>query len=524
MRTGRSLFTLCAAIAASLFLTACWSYRPGSPQRLVPPVSSLPGDAWPARDMDAVRELSRLTNFYPVRVSTRPVQPGSEDLHTPREARHLVDLKVTYNQVHGQGLLRVFRPESEFPLAMGEYLLRQEDQVGFVPDSRFVTSRVLDDPRTRAIIDRHDRVFAASQRLQMSSIERGGSVDETRTIDRALLESGMAVQFPKVMDRAPRGVIIHLHSIAPNPFEPRVVRQFEDAGWAVVTLNTSTAIRTPWTPEQEAKYLELETARTDLVVGHIEAITSLVKGWDAPPKSPIKFPPSAQQQRQYRQKTKEIERLVKEAKYHADTDADIEAIARTIARETDEALASNAYAVEAVLDYLNTQRPDIAPRANHIPVVIVGMSAGALAAPAAAVRVRDQINALVLVGGGADLFRISQESSLTNGGIEILRGKRRAPRSVRDKIDALYLQTTRLDPYHTAPLLAGLPVLQVHAAWDGWVPKETGELLSKRLDHPDRMVFQGGHSMLFLFLPGHVKEIMNWIEDAAHRGPPSPTQ
>jgi hypothetical protein len=49
----------------------------------------------------------------------------------------------------------------------------------------------------------------------------------------------------------------------------------------------------------------------------------------------------------------------------------------------------------------------------------MGFSAGALAAPTAAARIHDQLSAVVLIGGGCDIFRISQESSFTNGGLII---------------------------------------------------------------------------------------------------------
>lgn len=514
MRTGRSVYLGVLLLAAPL-LAGCWAMHPGDPRRQAPAISALAADAWPARDVPAIEKLRDQTNGYTVRVSTKTAP--SSGIPQSVSSRTSVTIGVPYNQVHGKGLLRVLHPESPFPQALWDFRRQQHESVGFDPDARFLTSRVLDDVRTQVTLDRYQRLFQASQRLEMTSLLKGGTVEEGRTADCALVLHGMPIQFPPPANRTPRGVILHLHSIAPNPFEPEVVETFQRHGWAVVTLNTATGIRPPFTPEQEARYRELESKRTDLLVHHLDSITEQVKGWQAVPTGPVSFPPSADQRREYQQLTRQLEKLADQVRFHVDSDDQIEPVGRAIAAETDEALASNAYAVEAVLDYLNKERPDIAPKANHIPVVIVGMSAGALAAPAAAVRVQDQIDAVVLVGGGADLFRISQESSLTDGGIEVYRGRSRAPRSTREQIDAAYLKATRLDPYHTAPLLAGLPVLQVHAAWDGWVPEETGELLYQRLGRPDRMVFQGGHSTLFLFLPRHADEIMDWIEHATAR-------
>ncbi len=493
--------------------------QPGDQRRLAPAVSAIPAEAWPARDLSAVEKLRDQTAGYTVRVSTKADQ--GKGMPQGVSSRSSVTIAVSHNKVYGQGLLRLLHPESEFPQALADFRRVQRDAVGFDPNARFVTSRVLEDIRTQVMLDRYQRMFRASEQLHMTSIMKGGVVEEGRTADCALVMFGMPIQFPPPTNRVPRGVILHLHSIAPNPFEPAVVETFRQRGWAVVTLNTSTAIKPPFTKEQEARYHELEARRTDLLVDHLDSITKQVSDWVSIPAGPVRFPPSVDGRREYQKLSKDVDKLFDQARYHVDSDEQIEAVGRTIAAATDEALASNAYAVEAVLDYLNAERPDMAPKANHIPVVIVGMSAGALAAPAAAVRVAGQVDAVVLVGGGADLFRISQESSLTNGGIEVYRGKSRAPRGVRERIDEVYLRSTRLDPYVTAPLLAGLPVLQVHAAWDGWVPEETGELLYKRLGRPDRMVFQGGHSLLFLFLPDHAAKIADWIERATTRSSPA---
>lgn len=518
MRTGTRVWTTASVAALVLsVLAGCWSYQPGDPARLASvPVSALSTEAWPARDSAVLEELSRLTPRSPTAVerTDRPASLQSPVEGTTREdiRRRVMKVDVTHNKVYGQGLLRVFAPKASTPAVLRTYEDSQRETIGFVPNARFLTSRVLDDVRIQLDRERRQRIFRATEQLQMAAAVKGGSVNMGGGYDTSLLQFGMPIEFPPAFESPPKGVIIHLHSIAPNPFEPRVVESFRRRGWAVVTLNTSTGIKPPFSPEQEARYRELDEARTRIVVGHIERVTEQVRGWEHGPDRPMTFKRSPQDARELTRLGREIDKLTKQVRYHIERDADVETVGRVIASETDQALASNAYAVEAVLEYLNAERPDLAPKAHNIPVVIVGMSAGALAAPAAAVRVRDQIAAVVLVGGGADLFRISQESTLTDGGIEIFRGKRRVPRSVREQIDAAYLTATRLDPYHTAPLLAGLPVLQVHAYWDGWVPEETGEMLYARLGRPDRIGFLGGHSTLFLFLPGRSGQIMDWIE------------
>jgi dienelactone hydrolase len=201
--------------------------------------------------------------------------------------------------------------------------------------------------------------------------------------------------------------------------------------------------------------------------------------------------------------------------FDASREEDLAPLAATIARELDQALAGAAYAVEAVLDYVDKQRPDL----QNIPVVMLGFSAGALATPTAAARIDaispGRISAIVIVGGGCNLFRLSQESSFTDGGLKIRAGQDRAPKATIDKLSDLYLKASKLDPYYTAPLIAHLPILQVHASTDTWVPAACGELLYERLDYPERLVMSGDHDYLFYFLPKRAKWIADWVERAA---------
>jgi fermentation-respiration switch protein FrsA (DUF1100 family) len=83
------------------------------------------------------------------------------------------------------------------------------------------------------------------------------------------------------------------------------------------------------------------------------------------------------------------------------------------------------------------------------------------------------------------------------------------------KLGKRYLELCQLDPYHTAAALRGMPVLQVHAIWDTWVPADLGDLLYERLGKPDQLWHTGGHGMLFYFLPGQASWIADWVERKA---------
>jgi len=198
------------------------------------------------------------------------------------------------------------------------------------------------------------------------------------------------------------------------------------------------------------------------------------------------------------------------------TEADIESAAARIAGVFDNVLAEHAFAAEALLEYIDSARPDVP---EH-PIVLMGFSAGALATPTIAARLGRRVDAVVLVGGAANLLEVSQSSTLTSGGLEVRWAEGLKTKANEQRLYDAYLRHSKLDPYHTAAILEDVPVLQVHALFDDIVPSRNGELLYQRLHKPDRMNFLGGHGPLFFFLPHHASQMLKWIDKSAPvRGP-----
>jgi pimeloyl-ACP methyl ester carboxylesterase len=185
-----------------------------------------------------------------------------------------------------------------------------------------------------------------------------------------------------------------------------------------------------------------------------------------------------------------------------------EPAAEAIAQHVSDRVSEIAYAVEAGLDFISRERPEI----PTTPLVLCGYSAGALAAPTVAALIPRKIDAAVLVGGGANLLDISQRSALTDGGIKLYWPSGSASRADRRRLNALYLEHCRLDPYWTASALRDKPILLLHAVFDRIVPASDGDLLYKRLDRPERINFPLGHELLFLHLPTQAKTIADWID------------
>jgi predicted esterase len=200
--------------------------------------------------------------------------------------------------------------------------------------------------------------------------------------------------------------------------------------------------------------------------------------------------------------------------------------ARDFAERFDERLAEWAYAIEAALEYLD----HIDPAVPVDRLCVVGFSAGAICGPTIAAAFGDRVQAVVLIGGGADILRISQTNGVTNAGLAFgaldpVEGGYQSRQLTSRELDQLskqYLKMSALDPYHTAPALCAVPTLMLHAALDKIVPARCGKVLYERLGKPERWTFWVGHSLLFWRLPAYAGSIAAWVDQATEWVPALP--
>lgn len=197
--------------------------------------------------------------------------------------------------------------------------------------------------------------------------------------------------------------------------------------------------------------------------------------------------------------------------FNINSASDVEPVAIQIAALVDDLLAEPAYAAEASLDYLRQERREIRQR----PLVLLGMSAGALMMPAVAARLGERVDGIVLVGAGANLLHISQESELTDGGLKIHWGPNVNRNELLPRLYEKYLQTSKLDPYTTGAAVREIPTLLILASMDGIVPSTSGRLLWERMGRPERYRTPFGHALLFWQLSQHTSRIANWIDRVA---------
>ena len=189
------------------------------------------------------------------------------------------------------------------------------------------------------------------------------------------------------------------------------------------------------------------------------------------------------------------------------TREDIDAVSHRIAGMTDDSLAEGVYAAEAVVEDARRRHPEM----ERLPLVVVGFSAGSFFVPAVAARLGDRVDAAVLVGGGENVLENSQRSTFTDGGVKVTWFPGATAKDHR-RLFEQYFAHARLDPGKTASALRGVPVLQVHAAFDTIVPADTGRRLYHDLGRPTRLDILLGHIGLFWSLPAHRRFIADWVD------------
>lgn len=193
-------------------------------------------------------------------------------------------------------------------------------------------------------------------------------------------------------------------------------------------------------------------------------------------------------------------------------------VASRVAHTADQRVAECAYATDAALNHVFEQREDIQAK----PIVLLGMSGGAMALPSVFAYTPERYDAAILIAGGANFLKIMIESNYKSWIDAILvdfdpssdRLGQPEP-GVVDTLASLYLEHAKLDAYHSAPLLREneLPTLVLHAKNDKAVPANSGDLLYDRLGRPERWEYPFGHEIIFATLPTQIPKIESWIRD-----------
>ncbi len=533
MQNRFASLTISTVAIFSLFSGGCWSYRPTTQPIAVARVAGPDVTTWPTRD---VKPLKAILEKTPKAIYHFGLLVGVDRTTLTEAEKKLVESKteVQYKGIHGRSLLRIFDWKIEPRVSDGSSpseWFKDRLGPGFPANARTISSRTLsaaEDEKAKELrlyveAPKAPEFPGMKPRVHETSLIFAEIVPRVLQVPRdesIHIDSGKPIRIPPIKQSGEyKGLVLHFQAISYNEFEPRVLEEFERRGWAVIDISTESSTQPPLSEEQIEGYKKSLASDYEILAqiyadkakeftsekapapGSEEMSEWATRFYDFDGKHPL-YPEYAKQ----RSATGKL----RAGSFQACEGADLDQVAQQIAQRVDQALAGNAYAAQTCLDYALTQRPDL----QNIPVVMVGFSAGALTTPTAAALLRDQLDAVVVIGGAANLFMVTQKSVFTDGGIRVRCGTEKVPPATTDALSELYLKHTKLDPYYTAPMIAHLPVLQVHATSDDWVPAAYGEVLYERLGRPDQLTIGAGHELLFYFLPGKAEFIADWVERA----------
>ncbi|MBO6512763.1 MAG: hypothetical protein JJ974_02210 [Phycisphaerales bacterium] len=190
------------------------------------------------------------------------------------------------------------------------------------------------------------------------------------------------------------------------------------------------------------------------------------------------------------------------------------AVASEIASYFDTRAAEAAYAASSALRYVHEQFPDQESK----PVVLLGMSGGAMILPTVYMYDPDLYDAGILIAGGGNFLEINVRSNyaawidaidLDADPSDLEVQKLEKPRL--KALTQMYLDRSKLDSLHTAASMHDVPVLMLHASADKAVPASTGDALYEALGSPERWVYPVGHELIFAGLPLQTAKIEKWM-------------
>lgn len=463
---------------------------------------------WPARDLAVLREQSAKTPERVMGFAWRKDVDQSKATDRDRYVTSHADFTVSHNAVHGLALVRLFEDhrEKNHPVQWAKIRSDFDASTGFMPNGTVITSRGLSAERAKLAATHQ------SQWLDFGNLTREHDGEQTvysKDLTDSRLLSGMYIRIPPREQEAPKGLVLHLHALQANPGERAMREEMIRRGWAVIDVHTDSRIEAPLAKRNREAF---EKAMMEKSIAWKVAFEGLYIGLDGQGEQLVVLAQPLTMARDFKIAAAKMEKL-SEYEFELTASTDAAELGAEIARLTDDALASNAYGVEAIVMYLREHRPDLLQG----PLVIMGYSAGSLATPAVIARLRQmenppRLDAVVLTGSGADLFMLSQESTLTDGGVTLRDGKKRPKKEMVAKVGEAYRASVNLDPMVAGAYLQDLPVLQVHASRDDWVPHEGGELLHEKLGRPDLLTISGGHIRLFWTLSWYADQIADWVE------------
>ena len=202
-------------------------------------------------------------------------------------------------------------------------------------------------------------------------------------------------------------------------------------------------------------------------------------------------------------------------------------VAKEIAGMFDTRTAEAAYAASSAMRFVHERYPDDAGK----PVVLLGMSGGAMILPSVYSFDPDLYSAGVLIAGGGNFLEINVRSNYAKwidaldldadpSDAEIQEPEKE---QLKELIE-LYMSMSKLDSLHTAEAMHDVPMLMLHGSADKAVPASSGDALYEALGKPERWVYPVGHELIFAGLPLQTPKIEKWIRGQVIEQDQSPSR
>lgn len=464
-----------------LKLGGCWFSQAETRSRASTSVPSEPV-VWPVRAMEDVRALAERTPEQVFALRIVDAEAMSDEVKAQADTPVFA---VRHVQVTEHGLLRVFDRVADDPsdpmASVVDLFVR-----GPKPNARFLSSRDAVPPKNEEDIRSFFRAPAG--------------VEFTHEVDLLQLLEGVRVALPQIEDPSEvRGIALYFNGLISTKYEEAFASRIDESDWVTIRIDTVSAVRTT----RDALRKQRDAERSRWIANRTEAIAS---------ENPDPISAARSIYEQVEETRNELDEALPQLQrgFTLQEFSEPSTVGMQIAAAVDDAIAENAYAAHASLEALLSMHPELV----EVPVVVVGCSAGAIVAPAVAEFLGQRVDAIVLVGGGADLLRIDRKTSLESSrrlGVFVSE-QEEASDEQWQAVHHAYRDAVQLDPIKLGPRLRHIPTLIIRAGFDKWVPASTGSELVRAFGKPDRDWHPGGHKTLFYFLAGRAPRVLRWLD------------
>ena len=340
---------------------------------------------------------------------------------------------------------------------------------------------------------------------------------ETEYTDMDLLAVAMGIEDPYKFQAEGPGCYLFVHSPPMDGEEPKPTKDGEpELFFKYISAQQSTKVHT-----SEEDQLELErtwfTYRTPRSDQDSIGTILLMPGMFGTPEPVIEGV-----ERYFRSKGWSVLRMLShpsrftERKQFGVPPGSEAFIAQRIAEMFDTRTAEAAYASSSAMRFVHEKYPSDSKK----PVVLLGMSGGAMILPTVYSFDPSLYSGGVLIAGGGNFLEINIRSNYAKwiDAIDLDADPsepeiQELEKAQLQELTNLYMTMSKLDSLHTAESMQGVPVLMLHGSGDKAVPASTGDALFEALGKPERWVYPVGHELIFAGLPLQTTKIEKWIRE-----------